>query len=64
VDFGCGHEGADAPAALDDAFAFQRGQRVPRGHQTDFVDLREVSFRSNDIARPQVAGVNALTDDA
>src|SRR6266404_2591778 len=55
---------ADAPAAFHDPFAFQSGQGMPGGHQTDLVDLGEVSFRRDRVSGAQLARFNALANHA
>ena len=57
-----GYECADSATPFDDSFAFERGERVPRGHQADFVKLCEVTFGSDRIAGAQLAGINAFAN--
>src|SRR5215472_17604133 len=64
MDFRRGHEGADAAAALDDALALKEGESVARGHEADVMRLGEVALRGNRVAGPQLAGVDALANDA
>ena len=64
VDFGGGDESADAAAALDDAFAFERCERVTSGHQADFVQTGELPFGCDRIAGLEVAGFNDAADRA
>ena len=56
VNFWSGDESADAAAALDDAFAFERSEGVARGHQADFVEAGEFPFGCDRVTRPELAG--------
>src|SRR6516225_9459799 len=58
-----GHKSSDAAPAFDEAFALQSSQSVARRHQADFVQFGKIAFGGYRIARPQLPGVNALTDD-
>src|SRR6201984_1841355 len=62
VDFGFGDKGADTTAAFNDAFAFEIGEGVARGHEADFVKFGEIALGSNRIARAKVASVNAFAN--
>src|SRR5712692_1818198 len=64
MDLGSRNERADASAAFDDALLFQSSQRVAGGHQTDLMNLGEVSFRRNRVTRAQLSGFDALSNGA
>src|SRR5262245_42694624 len=53
---------ADAATALDDAFAFERGQGVACSHQADSMELGQVAFGAYRVAGTKMARVNALPD--
>src|SRR2546429_4702701 len=64
VNFWGGDKSSDAAAALDDSFAFERGQGVAGGHQADLMDLGEVAFGRHGVAGTQVSGIDTLADGA
>ena len=64
VDFRRCDECADATAALDEAFAFQESKGVARSHETDMVGLGEVTLRRDGVAGLELAGIDALANDA
>src|SRR6266853_923292 len=64
MNFWGGDKSSDAPAPLDDAFAFKGGEGVARGHEADLVDVGEVALGSDGVTGAQITGVNALADGA
>ena len=64
MNFWGGDKSSDAPASLDDAFAFERGKGVARGHQADLMDFGEVALGGYGVTGTQVSGINALADGA
>src|SRR5712691_8254890 len=64
MNFWGGDKRSNAAAALDDTFAFERGQSVARGHKTDLVDFGEVALGGYGVTGTQVSGVNALANGA
>ena len=60
VDLGQRNERSGAPAAVHQAFVFEFGERVPRGHQADFMAAREFPFRRHGVSGLQFAGLDAL----
>src|SRR5712692_858246 len=62
MNFGRGHEGADAAAALHDTFAFEPNERMARGHQADLVDSGQVSLGIHRITGAQMSGLDALAN--
>src|SRR5258708_5658279 len=61
---GSSDKSSNTAAALDDAFAFEGGESVTRGHEADLVDFSEVAFGSDGVTGTQITGVNALADGA
>src|ERR1700676_1392326 len=55
---------ANSPPPLYDAFPLQRGQRVPRRHQTHLMNLRKVALRRHCVPRAQVPGLDPLSETA
>jgi hypothetical protein len=53
---------ADSYAAFYEAFAFERGQRVTRGHETDLMNSCQVALRRNRVTGMQVTGFYALPE--
>src|SRR5207302_44239 len=64
VNFRRRDERADAAAAFDEALAFKEDERVARGHEADVMRTREVTLRGNGVAGLQLAGIDALANDA
>src|SRR6267143_5642886 len=64
VNFWCGDKSSDAAAALDDSFAFERGESVARGHEADLMKLGEVALGGHRVTGSQLAGFDALADPA
>src|SRR5216684_4228116 len=64
MNLGRGHEGADAAAALHDAFALKPNERMARGHQADLVDSGKVSLGIHRITGAQMSGFDALANGA
>src|SRR5713101_6099317 len=64
MNFWGGDESPDAPAAFDDAFLFERGKSVARGHKADLMNFGEVALGGHGVTGTQVSGINALPDDA
>src|SRR4029077_19474638 len=62
VNFRLRDKSANAAAALDDAFTFEIGECVARGHEADFVKFGEIALGSNRIARAKMASVNAFAN--
>src|SRR5258708_472498 len=60
VNLGSSDKSSNTAAALDDAFAFEGGESVTRGHEADLVDFSEVAFGSDGVTGTQITGVNAL----
>ena len=57
-------KGSNAAAALNDSFAFQRGQSVTRGHQADLMNFGQVALGGDRVAGMQLSCVDALADGA
>jgi hypothetical protein len=64
MNFGGGDEGADAAAALDDAFALERCEGMTRGHEADFVETGEFPFGCDGIAGLEFAGFDDAANRA
>src|SRR4029077_1997281 len=64
VNFRRGDKSANAAAAFDDSFAFERGQSVARGHEADLMNLGEVALGGDGVPRMQMPGVDAFTNGA
>src|SRR5215831_8502825 len=62
MDLWSSHKRAGSTTALDQALAFEAGQRLPRGHQTDFVQAGEFALRRYRIAREEFGRLDALAD--
>src|SRR6266481_8643227 len=57
VNFWSGDKRSNAAAALDDSFAFQRGQGVASGHKADLMDFSEVALRGDRVTGMQLSRV-------
>ena len=64
MNFGRSDESSDAAAALNNAIALERCESMPRSHQADLVDLREVSLGGNCVTCAQLPCFNTLTNSA
>src|SRR5262249_9749589 len=62
VNFWSGNERADSSAAFYHSFAFERSQRVTRGHEANLMNLCQVSFRGNRVPCLQVSGFDPLPE--
>src|SRR5260370_28809174 len=64
VNLGSSDKSSNTAAALDDAFAFEGGESVTRGHEADLVDFGEVAFGSDGVTGMQMPGIDALANGA
>ena len=64
MDLGQRDKSTRAMPALDYALLRQIGKRVARSHQADAMDPSQFPLRIDDIARPELAGVDSLTNRA
>src|SRR5258708_27709327 len=64
VNLGGRDKSSDAAAALDHAFAVERGQGVTRGHEADLVDFGEARVGSDGVTGMQMPGIDALANGA
>src|SRR5216684_7195631 len=64
MNFGGGNEGSDAPAALDNPFAFEGSESVAGGHEADLMNLGEVALGGNGVPGMQMPGIDTLANGA
>src|SRR5229473_3224413 len=64
MNFGGGHEGSNAAAALDNTFAFEGSKSVARGHEADLMDFGEVPLGGDGVPGMQMPGIDTLANGA